>query len=167
MDGWWSHGRGKIGIFGALTTPIEKTKIHRVCGWFAEVPNLQISPKKSLVPNLEYKSGSMWIIRHVTEDTLKQYVWTWWIPCKLAATRKPIWWHFHVEMSQGIVAPLVPCPSNLSFNRWPMFCVRGNPLPPWGGCLDTVLPVIILPRGPPDEFHFSRRINTGPYEDEP
>lgn len=39
----------------------------------------------------------------------------------------------HVEMSQGIVAPVVPCPSNLSFNRWPMFCVRGNPLPPLGG----------------------------------
>ena len=119
--------------------------------------NLQISPKYDLyMPNLKYKAGSRWNIWHFPEDTLNKYVWTWWIPCKLADRRKPIW----VALPCWDVSRYCSSGSSMSFNRWPMFCVRGNPFPPWGGCLDTVLPVRILPRGPPDEIHWLQTVVT-------
>lgn len=85
-----------------------------------------------------------------------KYVWTWWIPCKLADRRKPIW----VALPCWDVSRYCSSSSSMSFNRWPMFCVRGNPFPPWGGCLDTVLPVRILPRGPPDEIYWLQTVVT-------
>lgn len=70
-------------------------------------------------------------VKHVTchRRYSNKYVWTWWIPCKLADRRKPIW----VALPCWDVSRYCSSGSSMSFNRWPMFCVRGNPLPPLGG----------------------------------
>ena len=102
-------------------------KIHRVCGWFGEVPKFADIPEKIICANLEYKSGSRWSRWHVTEDTLTNMFELGEFLANWPIQESQFGWHFMLRCLKVFVAPLVPCPSNLSFNRWPMFHMKGNP----------------------------------------